>query len=468
MSLSLRLGVGLSPLLLVGCVAGTPAPAAPATAIPTAPVAAAATPVLTFVEDNVEVAAARAKAEGKALFVDVWAPWCHTCLSMKNYVLTDPSLLPLESRVVFAAVDSDRPENARFMATHAVSVWPMYFVIDPVSDRVVSAWPGSASLSELRSFIDESLSLVDASRAGTLAPDDPVRLIAEARAAHAAREPARAAELFERAAGKLPAGHPRRSEVLAGWLFALYTAKSWEGCAAVGEAHLSELRGAAIPADFASFLLACADRLEPAAQARVRAVSIAKLRAITASPPAEASADDRADAWNTLAEALADTGDAEGAKRAYEAKMAILVKAAEEAKTPEIAATFDYGRAGTYVALGRGGYAVALLERRERELPGSYEPPARLASVLNKLARYEEAKVAIERAIARAYGPRRLGYVRLRGDLQAKLHDRKGQLETLREEVRGYEALPPGQASPAALGDAKKRLAAAEAAMPSQ
>ena len=108
--------------------------------------------------------------------------------------------------------------------------------------------------------------------------------------------------------------------------------------------------------------------------------------------------------------------------------------------------------------------AVAMLEAREKQMPGSYEPPARLASTLFKLARFEEAKAAVERAIAKAYGPRKLGYLRLRAGIQSKLGDAAGALATLREEVRGWEALPPGQASPAMLEDARKRLAAAEAA----
>ncbi|MFO0587861.1 MAG: thioredoxin family protein [Polyangiaceae bacterium] len=417
-----------------------------------------------YVEDDIEGATARAKAEGKALFVDVWAPWCHTCLSMKNYVLQDPSLAPLASRVLFASIDSDRESSAKFLERHQVNVWPMFFVLDPATDKVTGAWPGSASLAELRAFIEDSVAVAEASRAGSLPEGDPARMIAEARAAQAGGDPAGAAKLFERAAAKLPVDHARRSEVLAGWLFALYSAKDWAGCAKLGEAHLDDVRGAAIPADFASFLLTCAEHLPEAEQPPLRAKAIAKLRAFTASPPADASADDRADAWSTLGEALEDSGDAAGARRAYEAKIAILEKAAADAPAPEIAATFDYGRAMTYVTLGRGGYAIALLSARERDMPGSYEPPARLASVLYRLGRHADAKAAVDRAIARAYGPRKLGYVKLRGAILTKLGDKDGALEALRDEVRGWEALPAGQANPTAVADAKKRLAEAEAA----
>src|SRR4051812_6080158 len=95
----------LAPLACAEAGAG-----APGARGPSSPGAASTPPwpaKAVFVEDDVAGAAARARAEGKALFVDAWAPWCHTCLSMKNFVLGDPSLGALEDRVVFASVDTD-------------------------------------------------------------------------------------------------------------------------------------------------------------------------------------------------------------------------------------------------------------------------------------------------------------------------------------------------------------------------
>ncbi|MBK8256693.1 MAG: thioredoxin family protein [Polyangiaceae bacterium] len=412
-----------------------------------------------FVEDNVEEAAQKAKKEGKALFVDVWAPWCHTCLSMKNYVLGEPALRPLAERVVFASIDSDKPSSAKFMESHKINVWPTFFVIDPEADRVVGAWPGSASLAEMRGFVTDSLAMMDQVRAGKLAEGDPLRMMAEARAVQAGGDAAKAALLFEKAVEKLPADHARRSEALSGWLFALYVAKEYTRCGEIGRVHIGSVKGAAVPADVASIVLSCAEHLEGDAQKTTRAAAVIRLREVTANPSPEASADDRADAWGLLSEALEDSGDAAGARNALEQKLSVLEKAAISAPTPEVAATYDYARAGTYVALGKGGYAVAMLEAREKQMPTSYEPPARLASTLFKLSRYAEAKAAVDRAIERAYGPRKLGYLRLRVSILLKLNDRAGALETARAEVKGWQDLPAGQAGAPALADAKKRLA---------
>src|SRR6266545_1957429 len=45
-----------------------------------------------WISDDYAAAVARARSEKKPLFIDMWAPWCHTCLSMKQVVMVDPSL----------------------------------------------------------------------------------------------------------------------------------------------------------------------------------------------------------------------------------------------------------------------------------------------------------------------------------------------------------------------------------------
>lgn len=45
---------------------------------------------LPWMEDDLDGALARARAEHKMVFVDVWATWCHPCVSMKAFVLEAP------------------------------------------------------------------------------------------------------------------------------------------------------------------------------------------------------------------------------------------------------------------------------------------------------------------------------------------------------------------------------------------
>jgi len=197
-------------------------------------------------------------------------------------------------------------------------------------------------------------------------------------------------------------------------------------------------------------------------EALARRIGVERLRELTAHPPPDASVDDRSDALDILSEALSDLGDEAGAQREQEARLGLMEQAAHEAKIPEAAQTFDYGRASAYAALGRFDEALRMLEERARQLPDNYEPPARLASVLLEAKRLPAAMAAIDRALELSYGPRRIAHLKLRAAIQAEMGDRAGALATLRREVAGYEALPKGQASPERLADARRRLAAAE------
>ncbi|WP_437475895.1 thioredoxin family protein [Sorangium sp. So ce1014] len=470
----MRSPASLSALLALASLAACAADSSPRASAPLAAAAsppaarpepaAAARPPLEFIRDDLPGAREKARAEGKALFVDAWAPWCHTCLSMKHYVLTDPSLRPFADRVVFADIDTDRPENAPFLERHEVTVWPTFFVLEPSDGEVVGLWRGAASVQELRELLREALHAMDSRAASALPADDPNRLLVEAKRAHSAGDHAAAASAYRRAVARGGEAWPRRSEALLGLVSALRR-KDAAACAELGRAHVGEVKGAALPADFASVLLSCAAALpDGKAQRAVREAAVARLRSIVESPPADSSADDRADAWGLLAEGLQALGDAAGARAANESKLAVLERAAKEAKAPEAAAAYDYGRAMAYLALSRGDEAVAMLKEREAQMPASYEPPARLAQVLHAMGREAEALAAVERAVGRAYGPRRLRYLKLRAEIQQRLGQGAEQVATLREEVAGYEALPKGLASQAALDDARRRLAEAEKA----
>src|SRR5688572_30553013 len=70
---------------------------------------------LTWYEDAPDAALAAARAENKLVLVDLWAPWCHTCLSMQNFVLTAENLPNVTSRFVLLAIDTEREQNAAFL-----------------------------------------------------------------------------------------------------------------------------------------------------------------------------------------------------------------------------------------------------------------------------------------------------------------------------------------------------------------
>ncbi len=448
----------LAAALVVAATACAPPETAPARVPCTpAPKAEREAGPLPFLEDDFTRARAEAQASGKLLLVDGWAPWCHTCLSMRAEVLSRSELGPMRAKYVGVALDTDREENADFVGRFPLKAWPTFFVLDPTDLRILELHAGSLSLAEMQRFLEAGL----AARAPAGVDAERARALADAHAAFSARDLARAATLYEQAAN---APWARRDEALLGAMRSLDAAKLDDRCRTFGMAHLGDVGGASPPSDFVYYLRDCASRADAAEKRWVFDATLSRLRALAHDPPEGASVDDRQDALDMLSEAEGEAGHPDLARRAQEARLALLEAAAQSATSPEEARVFDYARMGAYLALDRGAEAVAMLEQRCRELPQSYESFARLASTLHALHRERDALTSVNRAIALSYGPRRLRYLALRADIELALGDRDAQIATLEDEVKANESLRPGLADADRLADAKRRLAAAVAA----
>ncbi len=443
--------LGFLSLLASACAPSAPAVPEPADKpAPDRPVA--------FLEGDFPAALTRASAEKKLVFVDAWAPWCHTCLSMRDVVLSRPELARFERSYVFVALDTDREESAAFLERYRMRVWPTFFVLAPESGSVLAMHGGAMSLEEITALLEAGL---EASKAGPKGAPGALAL-AQAHQAYVSKDMARAASLYEEAASLL--GDDRRAEALLGAMRALSEGGDPAKCAAYGREHAASVPGSAAPVDFLYYLQSCADKL-PDGDDRKAAVAVVKARilALVESPPAGSSTDDRADALAVAAEVLRDAKDDAGAKRFEERRLALLEQAAKDAKTPEMAQVHDYERLMTLINLGRANDAVTLLAERTTQLPNSYEAHARHAQALIAAGRLEEAIGAIDRAIQLSYGPRRLGYLARKADTLGKLGKKEAQIATLELEVRGWTELDAGHADEGKLADAEKRLAAARA-----
>ena len=88
------------------------------------------------------------------------------------------------------------------------------------------------------------------------------------------------------------------------------------------------------------------------------------------------------------------------------------------------------------MALGETGRALPMLEQSEREVPDDYNPPARLARAQLSLGRLEPAQAAIERALARCEGPRKLRLYMLEADLLVARQERARAADSLRAALR--------------------------------
>ncbi|NUP05031.1 MAG: tetratricopeptide repeat protein [Polyangiaceae bacterium] len=411
---------------------------------------AASTPVQ-FIEDDFDRAVATADKDGRLVFVDAWAPWCHTCLSMRDVVLSRPELGRFARDYVFVAVDTDKPSSAAFLERYRLRVWPTFFVVDPSTRAVVAMHGGSASFEELEAMLTNAT----AQQRGAELPG--TKELVSAHDAYADKRLLDAARLYEDAATKLP--DMRRTEALLAAIRTLWEAGEHARCVEHGEQHARAVRGSSAPSDFVLYMKECASALTDE-EAKKTAIAFVRTRLgeLVTSPPAGASVDDRADTMGGLAEILRDGGDAAGANALEEKRLALLEKSASEAASPAAAQTYDYARMNAYIALGRGDDAVKMFQQRIQQLPDSYEAHARLGSTLLEIGRPKEAVTALDRAIQLSYGPRRLRYIAQRAKALEAAGDRPGAVKALEAEVEGWRELPASQQDEKKLADAMKRL----------
>jgi tetratricopeptide (TPR) repeat protein len=170
------------------------------------------------------------------------------------------------------------------------------------------------------------------------------------------------------------------------------------------------------------------------------------------------SADDRSGIYGVLVEARGQANDEGGKHQTAEAWAAFLERAAASAQTPEQRAVYDSHRLSVYLQLGEPDRALPMLEASERDLPDDYNPPARLALAYRAMKRWGDALAASDRALARAYGPRRLVILQARTDIYLGKGDKEQARATLQQAISEATSLPAGQVSENTLAALRRKL----------
>ena len=409
---------------------------------------AAAHGSLHFIDDDYPKALATARAQHKPLFVDFWATWCHSCLSMQRYVMPDPGMQPVADAVVWASIETETEKNKPVVEQYPLDAWPTFLLIDPDTEKVLGRWLGSASVHDLRAFVQEG---ARAYRARGKA--DPAELAQrEGDAARIRGDHQASAEAYGRAVSLTKPRDPRRPERLDLYANALRKLRTPEAARTCVQLALKEMGNAGdtnLVTDFLSFADSCAAQLpkDDPEVAKLRAASIDRLRALLAKKEAPLAVDDRSDAMANLADLLDGAGRHDEAVKTMQERAQVLEKAAAAAPDATLASTFDAHRTDTYLYLHELQKAEALLVQREKEMPDDYNPPARLARVLLEESRLPDAEAAVNRALERMpHAQRRIGVL----GLKAKILKAAGKPvdAVLREQLEVLRSLPAPQKNP--------------------
>ncbi|MFL5391496.1 MAG: thioredoxin family protein [Myxococcales bacterium] len=417
---------------------------------------------LPFIEDDYPAAAARAKSEHKPIVSDTWATWCHTCLSMKRYVFPDPGLRPVKDAAVWLSIDSENPKNKEFLDKFPLDAWPTFLVIDPDDGSVLGRWVGSATPNEFRSFVQKGVEALHG-KANTSPAETLMRKGYEARGQ---RDYVAAAAAYGEALDVTPKGDPARPERLVLLASALAKQKSEESarkCVALGLAEMNATGNSAVATDFAAVVSGCADALpkdDPQA-AQLRSASQRRIEALLKDREAPLSVDDRSDAMASLVEIYDEAGRHKEAVAIARKRVALLEGAAKKAPDQTMASTFDAHRVDAYLYLGEPKKAEALLSERERQMPGDYNPPARLARVYFEQKKFPEAEKSVDRALGKmTRGQRQISVLGLKAKILAAQGKPTG--DVIREQLAIFRELPQTQQNPDTERSLTKALAEAE------
>src|SRR5581483_5909055 len=269
---------------------------------------AAAHGSLTFIEDDYPKALAAARSTHRPLFIDFWATWCHSCLSMQRFVLSDPGMGPVADAVVWTSVETERERNKAVVEKYPVDAWPTFLIVDPESGAVLGRFLGSGTVQDLRAFVQDG---VRGYHEKGRAADPAWAAQREGDAARNRGDLQATAAAYGRAVKLSKPDDPQRPERLNLYLSALNRSKEYRTCVRTGLLEARNTPASALGADFQSHAYSCAEKLPKgdAEAARMHELAIARLREILARDDAPLAPDDRSDALASLSEML----DAKGA-----------------------------------------------------------------------------------------------------------------------------------------------------------
>ncbi len=373
---------------------------------------------------------------------------------MQAFVFTDGALARRAGQFVWLSIDTEKPGNAPFTRKFSVEGLPTFFVLDPGTETATLRWLGGATVPQVQKLLDDGLRAVSTPSRGveeSLSRAD--RLFGEGKNAEAAAA-------YRSALAGAPAGWSRYARALESLLYALDATKDREGCASTARDAFPRLKGTSSAANVAASGLSCALALPAENAARRELIDALRLDGLSVlrSIRRDIAADDISSLYQALEQDREDAKDVEGRRRLLEQHAAFLEQRASRAKTSSERAVFDSHRMGAYLALHQPERAVAMLEQSERDFPSDYNPPARLAVIWYAMQKPQEAAAASDRALSNAYGPRRIGILEKRSEIEAARGDAAAARRYLEEALRAAEALPEGQRSERAVASLKKKL----------
>jgi thioredoxin-like negative regulator of GroEL len=406
---------------------------------------------IAWIEDDYASALACAKQKKLPIVLDLWAPWCHTCIAMQTTVFMDKAMEARNAKFVFAALDTDREENAAAVGKFSTTAMPTFYVIAP-DETVVARFVGAATIDQFQEFLDSG----QRAQIGTLAEADKHFL--EGQRAMASKDFEKADKELAAALEQGPAAWLRRPEVI--YYLQIVRDKRGDkaGCLKLSGEQMDTVGQTAIATNFWEQAIQCADALATtdATAKPIRERAIGKLQKTLDDKEAPLSPDDRAEALGYLRDALDEEGKKAEAKAAAEKARTFIDEQWKKAATPFARMAWAWPRADVYAYLGKPLDLVADYQQLATDLPKEYEPHARLGWLYLKAGKADQAAKETDAALALVYGPRKARLLAQRADIAKLAGDTAVEKKYREDIVKLWESLPEGQRNADALAKAKQ------------
>jgi len=357
---------------------------------------------------------------------------------MKAHVLSDARLAKQAGRFVWLSVDAEKEANAAFLEKFPVGGYPTFLFLDSTGETPLLRWAGSASLRQFERLLDDAL-LARAAAAG----DGLEAALARADRADAAGKLEEALAGYREALARGGPGWQRRPRAIESLVLALQAADEREqACAETALAQAATLPPGSSRASALTNGLSCALSAEKKPDWRGPAIDKLEPLVREASRFPGLLADDRAWILQVLADAREEAGDEKGALRYAQALWDFVATQGRQTPSAELRASLDSYRVGAALKLQKPRLAIPALRASEKALPDDYNPPHRLAILYREAKRYPEALAAADRALARAYGPRKLRVYEVKVSILEREGD-KARLEAALSDAVAFGATLP-------------------------
>lgn len=370
---------------------------------------------------------------------------------MRAFVFTDRALERQAGRFVWLSIDAEKETNAPFLERYPIRAFPTLLVIDPAAERASLRWIGGATRSQLERLLD------DGERAWRGEGNGPDALLARADRLMGDGRTKEAAQAYRKAIARAPDDWHGRERAVEALLTVLSITAGAEECVRAAAAEIPDERTPHY-ANVAAAGLGCALEMEGGGKADAIARFEAMVLSTFAPPAIEIPGDDRSGLYTLLLGARQTAGDEAGARRVAGEWIAFLEREAARAPDARARSVFDAHRLSAAIELGDPLRAVPALEQSERDFPQDFNPPARLAVAQREAGHLDEALAAADRALALAYGPRKLRIFTTRAEVLEKKGDLRGARATLESAVGYAETLPKPQIGPRTIDALRKRI----------